>query len=148
MIHERYSFTNNLLDTVFEFVSEGTKGRIKKLVQCSKTPINDVYNLGFGDKNDATGFIDDKAITNNQDSNKVLATVASTLYVFTDKYPHAWVYAVGVTPSRTRLYRMGISNNLPEIEKDFDIYGLLDEKWELFEKGKDYQGFLAKRKTI
>lgn len=148
MIHERYSFTNNLLDTVFEFVSEGTKGHIKKLVQYSKTPINDVYNLGFGDKNDATGFIDDKAITNNQDSNKVLATVASTLYVFTDKYPHAWVYAVGVTPSRTRLYRMGISNNLPEIEKDFDIYGLLDEKWELFEKGKDYQGFLAKRKTI
>ena len=148
MIHERYSFTNNLLDTVFEFVSEGTKGRIKKLVQYSKTPINDVYNLGFGDKNQATGFIDDKAITNNQDSNKVLATVASTLYVFTDKYPHAWVYAVGVTPSRTRLYRMGISNNLPEIEKDFDIYGLLDEKWELFEKGKDYQGFLAKRKTI
>ncbi len=147
MIQERYSFTNNLLDTVFEFVSVGTKGRITKLVQYSETPIKDVYNLGFGDKNEATGFIDDKAITNNQDSNKVLATVASTLYIFTDKYPHAWVYAVGVTPSRTRLYRMGISNNLAEIEKDFTVYGLLDEHWELFEKGKDYQGFLAKRKT-
>lgn len=146
MLQEKYNFTNDQTNTVFEFISEGGKGRITKFIQYSPTPIKDIYNLGFGDKNEATGSIDDKAITNNQDSKKVLATVASTLYVFTNKYPQAWVYAVGVTASRTRLYQMGISNNLAEIEKDFIIYGLLGENWEIFEKDKNYQGFLAKRR--
>lgn len=94
---------NDKTDSVFEFISEGKKGRITKFIQYSPTPVKDIYNLGFGDKNETTCTIDDKAITNNQVSKKVLATVASILYVFTNKYPQAWVYAVGVTPSRTGL---------------------------------------------
>jgi hypothetical protein len=63
-----------------------------------------LYNLAFGDKDHSTGEIDDKVISNNGDSEKVLATVVATVYAFTDKYPETWIYATGSTKARTRLY--------------------------------------------
>ena len=108
---------------------------------------NDIYNLAFGDYNEETNSINDAVITNNNDSQKVLATVASTLYVFTDKHPNFWVYATGSNSARTRLYRMGINTNLEEILEDFKVFGLSDETWREFEKGKEYEAFLVKRKV-
>jgi hypothetical protein len=64
----------------------------------------------------------------------VLATVAATVYAFLDKYPNVWIYATGSNKSRTRLYRMGITNNLEEILKDFEVYGLIQGEWQKFEK--------------
>jgi len=68
----------------YEFVSEGPKGRIPKLVQYSPTNLKDVYNLAFGDRDVHTGQINDEIISNNGDSEKVLATVVATIYAFTD----------------------------------------------------------------
>ena len=132
--------------TAFEFVSEGTKGNIVKMVQLSPTNLKGLYNLAFGDKDHLTGEIDDLAISNNGDSEKVLATVAATVYAFTDKYPDAWIYATGSTKARTRLYRMGITKYLSEITHDFEILGQRNNDWETFKKGVDYAGFLVKRK--
>jgi len=36
---------------VFEFVSEGQNGQIRKLIKFSETTLKDFYNLAFGDKN-------------------------------------------------------------------------------------------------
>lgn len=124
MKFEKYQLESDKKLLLFEFVSIGPEGRIKKIVQYAETNLKDYYNLGFGDKNEETGGIDDTTITNNGDSQKVLATVASTLYAFTDKYPGTWIYAKGSNTARTRLYRIGITNNLIEIKKDFDVYGL------------------------
>jgi hypothetical protein len=130
----------------FEFISEGYKGQIPKIVQYNETNLKDVYNLAFGDKDGETGELDDTIISNNGDNEKVLATVVATIYAFTDKHPDAWIYASGSTKSRTRLYRMGITKYLTEIKDDFELYGENDDEWELFRKGIDYNGFLAKRK--
>ena len=107
-----------------------------------------LYNLAFGDFNEKTNSIDDFSITNNGDSIKVLATVASTVYAFTEKYPKAWIFATGSTSVRTRLYRMGITNNLAEIKEDFKVFGLtiVDNKWEEFIVGEDYEAFLITKK--
>lgn len=87
------------------------------------------------------------SITNNGDSLKVLATVASTVYAFTEKYPNAWIFATGSTTVRTRLYRMGITNNLAEISEDFSIFGYnAEENWEEFVVGEDYEAFLLTKK--
>ena len=107
---------------------------------------NDIYNLAFGDYDEETNSINDTVITNNNDSQKVLATVASTLYVFTDKHPNVWIYATGNNSALTRLYRMGITTNLEEVMEDFEVFGLSDEIWREFEKGKEYEAFLVKRK--
>ncbi|MEJ7681298.1 MAG: hypothetical protein WKG06_26305 [Segetibacter sp.] len=97
------------------------------MVIYSETDTRNFYNLGFGDK-DETGNIDDKVVTNNGDSEKVLATVASTLYTFTDKFPEAMIFVTGSTKARTRLYKIGISNYIEEIEVDFEVFGLVDEQ--------------------
>lgn len=54
--------------------------------------------------------------------------------------------AAGSNATRTRLYRMGITTNLEEILEDFEVSGLSDETWHEFEKGKEYEAFLVKRK--
>ena len=130
----------------FEFCSIGPKGQIKKIIEFSETNIKDVYNLAFGDFDEKTQQISDTIVTNNGEGLKVLATVASSVYAFTAKRPEAWVFATGSTDVRTRLYRMGLTNNLAEISKDFNVYGLKEDQWEDFLIGDDYEAFLVKRK--
>jgi hypothetical protein len=132
---------------VYEFISTGERGEILKLVIYSKTHLYNFYNLGFGDKNTLTGDIDDTVISNNGDSAKVLATVAATLYTFTEKFPQAMVFVSGSTAARTRLYRIGISNNLEVIKVDFEIFGLTaNNRWVQFEKNQEFDAFLVNRK--
>jgi hypothetical protein len=138
--------SNSLL--IFEFVSEGPKGSIRKRVQYQKINRKHIYNLAFGDIDPTTDEFDDTVITDNNDSEKVLATVAATVYLFIEKHPKAIIYIKGSTLARTRLYRIGISANLEEINKSFDIYGLLDNiGWTQFDKNKNYSAFLI-RKTL
>ena len=132
---------------IFEFVSEGPKGSIKKMVEYSETATENVYNLGFGDYDETTKSVNDLSVTNNGDSLKVLATVASTVYAFIEKHPNAYILATGSTNVRTRLYRMGITNNLAEITEDFVVYGFTDKgNWAEFEIGEDYEAFLITKK--
>ncbi len=146
MIFPRYELKADKSLTVFEFTSVGNKGEIDKIVQYSETNLKDFYNLGFGDKDIRTGKVDDKVISNNGDSRKVLATVVATVFAFTNKYPHTWIYATGSTKARTRLYRIGITNNLDEILTDFELYGQKEGEWQEFSKGIEYEAFLVKRK--
>ena len=132
---------------VYEFISEGSKGKISKLDIYSETHLHNFYNLGFGEKDELTSEINDALVTNNGDSEKVLATVAATLYEFTNKFPDSMIFATGSTKARTRLYRIGITNNIDSIKPDFEIFGLTDEKeWGPFETGKQFEAFLVKRK--
>jgi hypothetical protein len=142
----KYPLASNDKLTTFEFISEGQRGLIHKLVRYQPTNLKDVYNLAFGDKDNTTGNIDDTVISNNGDSEKVLATVVTTVYAFTDKYPDTWIYATGSTKSRTRLYRMGIAKFLSEIEDDFEVLGERNDDWETFGKNVEYEGFLVRRK--
>jgi hypothetical protein len=148
MNNQKYIYKSEGLLKIYEFTSEGPNGSIQKMVEYSETGTENIYNLAFGDYNFETKKIDDLSITNNGDSLKVLATVASTVYAFTEKYPQAWIFATGSTAVRTRLYRMGITNNLAEINEDFKVYGLTinENIWEEFVIGEDYEAFLITKK--
>ena len=132
---------------IFEFVSEGPRGRIEKLVIFTRMARPDLYNLAFGDKDHLTGEIDDCSRSNNGDTDKVLATVVQTVVVFTDLFPEARIYAKGSTAARTRLYQIGIAKYLEEIQDRFEIYGMASGKWEPFEIGRSYTEFIAKKKS-
>ena len=132
----------------FEFISEGPNGLIRKMVQFTPTNLQGFYILAFGDKDSKTGELDDLAISNNNDTERILATVAATVYAFTDKYSDAWIYATGSTKARTRLYRMGINKYFSQARKDFELLGQTEKHWEAYEKDKDYDGFLVRRKKI
>jgi hypothetical protein len=144
---DRYELRASRSLTTFEFLSEGRKGQIIKLVQFQQMNLPNLYNLAFGDKNPTTGELDDKVITDNGDAEKVLATVVAAIYAFADKHSDAWVYATGSTEARTRLYRMGINKYFDIVQEDFDIMGEHQSEWEWYEKGKDYQAFAAHRKS-
>jgi hypothetical protein len=134
--------------TTFEFFSEGPKGTIKKIVRYTQIESTNSYNLVFGDEDPETGIVDDRIISNSSDHKKVLATVASTLLIFLENYPEAAVFAVGSTSTRTRLYQMGIANNLELINLGFTVWGLVEGKWEFFERGSNYSAFLVRRNKV
>ena len=146
MILDQYELKAGGNLTTFVFISEGPKGCIPKIIQFTPSNVAELYNLAFGDRHPGTGRIDDTTISNNRDSDRILATVVASVYAFTQIHPDAWIYATGSTPARTRLYRMGISRYLQEGRKDFIIYGQFNNQWELFEKSKDYEAFVVKRK--
>jgi hypothetical protein len=147
MKYPKYQYRSETSMSHYEFISGGPKGLIKKIVEFSETGTENVYNLGFADYDEKTKTTSDSAVTNNGDSLKVLATVASTVYAFTQKYPKAWILAAGTTNVRTRLYRMGITNNLVEISEDFSVFGLNSNgEWDEFLVGEDYEAFLLTKK--
>lgn len=144
--HYFLEFADNL--NAFEFISDGPNGKIRKLIRYSKTNIDFVYNLAFGDMNVLTGEINDLSKSNNGDSEKILTTVAQTIYAFTKKYPESYIYIRGSTKSRTRLYQMGISKYQSDIKESFEIYGEINNIWESFRQGINYESFLVKRKSL
>ena len=130
MILDSYELNAGRNLMTFEFLSEGRRGRIIKVIQFQPMNIENVYNLAFGDKNIETGRLNDEVITDNGDSEKVLATVVAALYIFTDRYSDTWIYATGSTAARTRLYRMGINKYYEIASSDFDIRGEYKNEWE------------------
>jgi hypothetical protein len=83
------------------------------------------------------------SITNNDDRDKVLATVAATVLEFLDHFPDMMVYAQGSTTSRTRLYQMGIAARHEEISSMLNIYGFINGQWEIFQRNYNYGAFLV-----
>jgi hypothetical protein len=143
---EKYQLKSENNLTTFEFISEGPKGLIRKKIQFQSTRTPNLYNLAFGDTNPETGEIDDLVVSNNADSEKVLATIVSAVYAFFDKHPGAYVYATGSSDARTRLYRIGITKFYGQMIEDFYLYGQVEDEFYEFETGTEYKGFLAQRK--
>ena len=129
----------------FEFVSVGKKGLISKQVLFIPNEEPGIYDLEFGDIK-ADGSIDYFAISNNGDTNKILATIMKIIDIYTRKYPDRNISFFGNTAERIRLYRMAIGLNLEELSKLFDIYTKEDKKFILFARDTNATKFLIKRK--
>ena len=95
MKYPKYNYATGEKLYSFFFESIGEKGIVKKMVQYKEMSTKGYFNLGFGDYNEQTNEIDDQVRTNNGDGQKVLATVVSTLYDFTNRYPNVYVFATG-----------------------------------------------------
>lgn len=147
---DKYDYIADHTCGSFTFESNGPRGSIKKIVNYQEAfsfpDGKPVINLGFGNWYEAEGKVDDYAVSNNRDRDKILATVASTIIAYTDVHGKVPVYAQGNTPAKTRLYQMGINANLRDIENLFRIFGLKDGRWTKFESGINYDAFLVVRK--
>ena len=143
-----YYTSNTYMD--FEFESEGPKGKIVKIVRFSLQNANGISycNLGFGDLNKVTGVINDLAISDNKDRDKVLSTIGAIVMDFTEKFPDMIIYARGSTPARTRLYQMGIRSHYNDIESVLDVYGYVNGAWVTFERMVNYEAFIVLRKKV
>jgi hypothetical protein len=147
MEYTPYQTSRNESSIEFEFFSEGPKGRIlKKILYKPLDSHPSIFNLSVGDVK-ADGSIDYEAITNNGDMLIVLATVALTIPAFLNAYPDKAIFVKGHTESRNRLYRRLISNHLVHIPNGHLLYGLVGQKWYLFEKNQNYSGFMLEHKN-
>ena len=145
MHHDRYEAITDDEHEIFEFLSSGPKGTIKKVAQY-KLIGNNVYNLEFGDWDEKSQTIRDDVRTNNEDRDKVLATVAFTVMDFMEFHPNAIVFAQGSTAARTRLNQMGMNANWYEIGLLFHVQGFGKNGWEPFRQNEKYKAFLVKAK--
>ncbi len=57
---EKYQLKAERDLTIFEFVSDGVRGKIPKIIEYTETNLKGFYNLAFGDKNELTGKIKDQ----------------------------------------------------------------------------------------
>ncbi len=145
MQHDRYEAITDDEHEIFEFLSAGPKGTVRKVVRY-KLISNTVYNLGFGDWDENAQILRDDIRTNNEDRDKVLATVAFTIIDFMEFHPNAVVFAQGSTPARTRLYQMGMHANWYEISLLMDVQGFGKNGWEPFRENENYKAFMVKAK--
>ncbi len=122
---ERYDFAVSPTFFDYEFESVGDRRVIKKVARFSL--INrSLYNFGFGDLDEETGEISDTVVSNNDDGDKVLITVAQIIYYFTGIYQGSSIFIQGTSASRTRRYQMGIAKYWELIDPVFEIVGLIN----------------------
>ena len=143
---ERYEYEGTRTYIEYSFYSEGPKGRILKIVRfvlISNYPFY-VYNLVLGDWDEVKKKIDDKVKTNNGDTEKVLATVATIVLLFTDIFRNAIVHFKG-RGGRTRLYQISINKYWDEIKERLYVSGYVNGLSGPFQKNITYDGFLINR---
>ena len=145
---ERYDYDRERTYKEYFFFSEGPNGRVLKSVRFDlvKTRPMHVYNLVLGDWDNEQGEIDYWSVTNNGDTEKVLATVAAIVLDFTDIFNRAVIRIKGGDDARTRLYQMRINKYLDEINEIFNVCGDLDGDLIEFQKNVKYNKFFIARR--
>lgn len=122
MHHASYPYDSEL---TFEyvFISVGRK-RIRKAVIFKQTPLENVYNIGFGDLRQ-DGSIDDKVVSNNGDIAKVLVTIMKIIREFTSQHPHINVMFLGSDTIRTAFYQRILNTYYELFSKGFIITAIV-----------------------
>ena len=133
---------------MFEFISTGKYGEVRKRIIFHPMDWEGVYSLAFGNIGPA-GEIDDHTITDNGDRNKILATIARVVDYYTICYPRRWIYFRGNSKEKTRLYRMAVGLHLKELSSVFEIFGEVEgSDFIPFHKNMEISAFLIRRKLF
>lgn len=146
MNQPNYSFSILNQALRFDFLSTG-RSVISKSIIYTKTQTPELYSLALVD-NYSDGSSDDRSVSNNGDMEKILVTVFHTFSIFFQHYPNSIIAFNGSTPSRTRLYRIALSHELSNINKLYNVWGIVDETYQPFERDKAYLGFLLSLKGV
>ena len=131
----------------FGFESVSNRQIIEKIVLFS--PLDEtaaVFNLALCDL-DENGELKDDIVSNNDDVEKVMATMIIIIELFFEANPDKKVFFEGNSPARTRLYQIVINktfDNLPS----FLIEGITENKVERFQKNKNYTAFFVSKKSM
>ena len=145
MIAESYPFVVSSNQTQYFFQSEGSKGKILKIVIFTHI-IDDLWNLGFGDVDVKSGHIDGLIVTNNQDVAKVIGTVAKITHAFFADFPERSIEITPVDERRGRLYNYVFQKHFKDIHPSFDVLGSINKVEEPYNPNNFYDTFKLKLK--
>lgn len=144
MKREAYETIPDKNHTVFKFESTGKKGSITKVVMFYHE-FGDTWSLGFGDQRDDLDF-DDRVITNNHDLQKVIQTVANTVYDFLEVHPGSNILIEGVDARRKSLYNSIFKRKWEEIRTRFTVFAVKDGNLQSYSPKNDYDLFVVSKK--
>ena len=103
-----------------------------------------VFNLAFGDTC-ANGHVDDSIVTDNGDRDKIFATVAAAVNIFTKR-----ILIIGCSSPAAQIlghaYRMAINKHLLELRQLYEIYTIINGKPVVFHRRFTVNSFLIRRK--
>lgn len=152
---EHYEY-DQLDEFTYRFYSVGRNGTFEMRVQFVEMGYRS-YNLGFGVVDPASEWLDDLVELRNGDTQTILSTVAGIALKFLNEHSWASLYASGSTPSRTRMYQMGLNRVLSKLT-DYSVAGLITKRdfppnipgnyqgwkdeWQEFRSGVPYKAFL------
>lgn len=139
-----YALEQNEATTQFVFFSEGNRGRVMKAVVLNPYDRHR-WNLAFGDVG-PDWEIDDRAITNNHDWARVLATVAQAAILFSEAYPNRSFVVFPVDDKRKRLYNWVFKRKITEIQGVFHVLAKRGRRWEAYCPDFEYDAFELLRK--
>jgi hypothetical protein len=146
MNEPNYPFHNTNDKLLFEFESVSDEKTIKKVVEYRLiNPEISLYNLALVDIL-TNGEASDTIVSNNNDMIKVLSTVFQSLLSFFLLKPNSRVLIQSNSAARIRLYRIAISKNIVQLEHKFSVLGFIGSEVEIFETGKNYDGFVISQK--
>lgn len=143
---DKYQYTSDKTFMAYSFISNGPKGPIQKIAKFESLGEN-IYNFGFGDFDSITRDISDAIVSDNKDVDVIMGTVGAIIYDFTNIFSGSLISIQGTNKARTRLYQININRHWELIEPIFGVFGLLDDQWESFRKGVNYEAFLGCRKS-
>jgi hypothetical protein len=135
---EGYEFVPNEDNEVYIFFSNGPRGVVTKMIVFEEVGLNN-FNVAFGDYDFNQNKFDDKIITDNKDTIKVLATVIKIMLEFFEKNPDAEVLVEGNSTVRKKLYHKIVCDNWNQICLNFTIFGIINGHQEPFLSEKYYQ---------
>ena len=146
MIEDSYEFEPiSPLGRLFTFESIGRKGRITKAVHFKLVSENR-FNLGLADFEN--GRFEYERLSENEDSWKVLNTVARITLHFAAQNPTFEIQIRADEPKRLRLYNTIFRHYQTRIAPHFSVFGLLKTGGrEVFNPNHAYVGFILKSKT-
>jgi hypothetical protein len=145
MIAESYPFVVSSNQTQYFFHSEGRQGKILKIVIFTHI-IDDLWNLGFGDVDIKSGYIDGIIVTNNQDVAKVIGTVAKIAHAFFADFPDRSIEITPIDERRGRLYNYVFQKHFKDIQPSFDVLGSINKVEEPYNPNNFYDTFKLKLK--
>ncbi|HEV2483391.1 MAG TPA: hypothetical protein VGS79_27190 [Puia sp.] len=130
------------------FISEGSRGRIKKVIEFQWVPGlgTSTFNLAFGDFIEGSYRLDDKSVSNSRDRLKVLHTVSAATMEFLEGHSRSIILIRANTIPRARLYQMMISSVWNDIREKCEVCGKHGIHWLPFIKGLNYSEFLVYKK--
>ena len=148
MSKPKYNLTSISEDKLrFEFDSVGPEKTVLKVVEFEPIDESKIYfNLALIDM-DEDGNYSDNIVTDNKDTEKIFGTNAEIIDYFFQEYPKSKILIVSDDILRIRLYRMIISNYSNEKQQNWSFFGLTDNKFEYFDKGKPYKAFMITLKN-
>lgn len=131
----------------YEFISTGSNGNIRKVVEYTYMSQLTMWNLGFGDFDVMTGAVSDSIISNNGDGKKVMATVVKTLLDFFSQRPQETVIFTGSDERRTIVYNRVVRQYYVDFSDRLLITGLTEQGIEeAIETSVDYIAFIVRSK--